>query len=108
MNLSSTVSGIDWSPVLSRMQRNKGHRLPIYPGDLKTALLEHAGLSNHPKGEAAYQLAHKIAQLTTYCDPEITYWFSHLVALIDSYEMQKVSFSYKQESVPLEAALLVR
>lgn len=61
MNSSFTVSGIDWSPVLSSVCRREGQRLPSYSGDLKAALLNHAGLSNHPKGEAAFQLAREIA-----------------------------------------------
>ena len=73
---------IDWNPILCQIKSEKGHQLPIYNGDLKTALLNHAGLTNHPKGEEAYQLAREIARLTTYCDPEIVFWFSRLVSLM--------------------------
>ena len=84
MNSSFTAeSKVDWSPVLSQMHQKVDQRLPFYPGDLKTALLNHAGLRNHPKGEAAFQLAREISRLTTCCDPEIAYWFSRLVSLID-------------------------
>lgn len=84
MQLSLTVeSEVDWSPILSQMRQQVDQRLPFYPGDLKTALLNQAGLRNHPKGEAAFQLAREISRLTTCCDPEITYWFSRLVSLID-------------------------
>ncbi|MGI0487835.1 hypothetical protein ACN4EK_20535 [Pantanalinema rosaneae CENA516] len=76
------VGSIDWQPVLSQLVRN--HRSLIYPGDLKAALLQHAGLSNHPQAEATYQLAIEISRLTTCCDPEVIYWFSRLVSLLDS------------------------
>jgi hypothetical protein len=46
--------------------------------------LHHAGLTNHPKGPEAYQIAVEIARLTTCCDPEIVYWFSRLASLITS------------------------
>jgi|GEM_PF-2985034 len=74
---------IDWQPILNQMQQDEGKRVPIYPGDLKAALLRHAGMTHHPEGEAIYQLAREIARLTTCCDPEITYWFSRLVELVD-------------------------
>jgi hypothetical protein len=74
---------IDWQPILNQMQQADGQRLPEFSGDLKTALLAHAGLTHHPKGEATYQLAREIARLTTCCDPEIAYWFSRLVELVD-------------------------
>lgn len=83
MNYSSTLNEIDWSPLLSQMQITGEHRLPTYPGDLKAALLQYAGLTNHPKGEELYQIAREIARLTTCCDPEITYWFARLVSLVD-------------------------
>lgn len=76
-------SNIDWSPVLSQMRPVADQRLPFYPGDLKTALLNHAELQDHPQGEAVFQLAREISRLTTYCDPEIAYWFSPLVTLLD-------------------------
>lgn len=84
MNSSFIVGGIDWSPIVERMRVKEGERLPSYPGDLKTALLDRAGLTESPKGEEAYQLAREIARLTTCCDPEITYWFSRLVSLMNS------------------------
>ncbi|MCL1471813.1 hypothetical protein [Argonema antarcticum] len=84
MSSSFIVGGIDWSPIVDRMRVKEGERLPSYPGDLKTALLDRAGLSDRAKGEEAYQLAREIARLTTCCDPEIAYWFSRLVSLIDS------------------------
>ncbi|MBW4459039.1 MAG: hypothetical protein KME47_02180 [Nodosilinea sp. WJT8-NPBG4] len=74
---------IDWQPILNQMQPADGHKLPIYPGNLEAALLNHAGMTHHPKGEATFQLAREIARLTTCCDPEITYWFSCLVELVD-------------------------
>jgi hypothetical protein len=82
------VSGIDWNPVLSRIQWLEGQSLPTYPGDLKTALLNHAGLVNNPKGEEAYEFAREIARLTTYSDPEIIYWFSRLVSLMNSQKQE--------------------
>lgn len=84
MNSSFTTSGIDWSPVLNLMRRREDQHLPSYCGDLKTALLNHAGLLNHPKGEETFQLAREIARLTTCCDPEIVYWFSRLISLMDN------------------------
>lgn len=72
------------------MRRSEGQRLPSYCGDLKTALLNHAGLLNHPKGEKAFQLAREIARLTTYCDPEIVYWFSRLISLMDNCEEESL------------------
>ncbi|WP_197064732.1 hypothetical protein [Leptolyngbya sp. KIOST-1] len=74
---------IDWQPILDQMIEDPRHHTPAYPGDLKAALLHHAGMSHHPKGEATYQLAREIARLTTCCDPEIAYWFSRLVELMD-------------------------
>ncbi|MDX2098748.1 MAG: hypothetical protein SFW36_13305 [Leptolyngbyaceae cyanobacterium bins.59] len=73
---------IDWQPILLRCVQT--HTLPTYPGDLKADLLAHAGLSNHAKGEQAYQIAVEIARLTTCCDPEIVYWFARLITLLDS------------------------
>lgn len=75
---------IDWQPILDQMIEDPRHRTPAYPGDLKVILLRHAGMTHHPKGEATYQLAREIARLTTCCDPEITYWFSRLVELMDN------------------------
>ena len=57
-------------------------RVPTYPGDLKDVLLNYVGLAQHPKGEKAYQLAKEIARLTTFSDPEITYWFSRITKLM--------------------------
>jgi hypothetical protein len=82
MNSSFTIQAIDWSPILHQIQVPEGQKLPTYPGDLKAALLSHAGLTNNPKGEKAYQLASDISRLTTCCDPEIVYWFSRLVSLM--------------------------
>jgi hypothetical protein len=79
-----TESEIDWQPLLDRLQRSDDQHLPLYPGNLKAALLAHAGLTNHPKAEAVYQLATEIARLTTCCDPEIIYWFSRLISLMDA------------------------
>ncbi len=81
--VQSTVCDLDWSPILQSIQLNQGHHLPTYPGDLKAALLDHAGLTHNPKGEEAYQLAREISRLSTYCDPEIVYWFSRLVTLLN-------------------------
>ena len=83
MNLHTATSGIDWNPILSRIQWIEGHSLPVYPGDLKKALLDYVGLTNNPKAEAAFQLAREIARLTTYSDPEIIYWFSRIVPVMD-------------------------
>ncbi|BAY25160.1 hypothetical protein NIES2100_49660 [Calothrix sp. NIES-2100] len=83
MDSHVTAKNIDWNTILCRIKSTKGHRLPTYTGDLKTDLLNHAGLTNHPKGEEAYQLAREIARLTTYCDPEIVYWFSRLVSVMN-------------------------
>lgn len=74
---------IDWQPILDQMIEDPRRRTPTYPGDLKASLLRHAGMTDDAKGEAAYQLAREIARLTTCCDPEITYWFSRLVELVD-------------------------
>lgn len=82
MSYSSTLNEIDWSPILEQMQ-TEGQSFPTYPGDLKAALLSHARLSHHPKAEELYQLAREISRLTTCCDPEIVYWFSRLVPLIN-------------------------
>jgi len=84
MQNSTLHDGINWSPILQSISTEKEHRLPTYPGDLKAALLDHAGLMNHPKAEEAYQLAREISRLSTCCDPEIVYWFSRLVSLLDS------------------------
>lgn len=75
---------IDWNPILLRLQTKASRSMPVYPGDLKTALLKHAGLLDHPKGEAAYQTAVEIARLTTCCDPEVIYWFSRIVSLMNA------------------------
>lgn len=83
MDLHVSAKEIDWNPILCQIKSTKAHSLPTYIGDLKTALLNHAGLTNHPKGEEIYQLAREISRLTTYCDPEIVYWFSRLVSLLD-------------------------
>ncbi|OUL20223.1 hypothetical protein [Nostoc sp. 106C] len=83
MDSHVTAKKIDWNPILCQIKYTKGHNLPTYTGDLKTALLNHAGLTNHSKGEEAYQLAREIARLTTYSDPEIVYWFSRLISLIN-------------------------
>lgn len=77
------VGKIDWEPLVSTMQEVEGKNIPTYPGNLKTALINHAGLSNNVQGEATYQLAVEISRLTTYSDLEIIYWFSRLVELID-------------------------
>lgn len=82
MSYGSPLNQIAWNPVLNRMSVADGQSLPSYPGDLKAALLNHVGLSHHPKGEELYELAQQLAKLTTYCDPEIVYWFSRLVPLI--------------------------
>lgn len=74
---------IDWKPLLDRLQYQDEKRLPLYPGDLKADLLAYAGLTDQAKGEVAYQLAVEIARLTTCCDPEIIYWFSRLVSLVN-------------------------
>ncbi|BAY06947.1 hypothetical protein [Calothrix sp. NIES-2098] len=83
MDAPTTTKDIDWSSILCQIKYTKGQSLPTYPGDLKIALLNHTGLTNNPKAEQAYQLARDIARLTTYSDPEIVYWFSRLIALID-------------------------
>ncbi|GJD19826.1 hypothetical protein RIVM261_047820 [Rivularia sp. IAM M-261] len=80
------VGGIDWNPILNRIRWIEGQRLPSYPGNLKTALLNHTGLKNHPKGREIYQLACEIARLTTFSDPEIVYWFSRIVSVMDFQE----------------------
>lgn len=74
----------DWQPLLAQLV--KRHNLPTYPGNLKAALLNHAGLEHHPKAEEAYQLAVEIARLTTCCDPEVIYWFSRLAKLLEPQE----------------------
>lgn len=84
MQTSVAIQNIDWNPILSKIQRLDEHSLPVYPGDLKTALLQHAQLSKHPKAELVYQLASDIARLTTHCDPEIVYWFSRLLPLVEA------------------------
>jgi len=83
------VDDIDWSPILNSIRYGCGQTLPTYPGDLKAALLHHAGLANHPKGSIAYQLAVDIARLTTCCDPEIVYWFSRLTCLINAQQQKE-------------------
>lgn len=75
---------MDWQAILSRMHQQEGQPYPTYAGNLKTALIIQAGLAQDDQGEALYQIAVEIAELTTCCDPEITYWFSRLVALIAS------------------------
>jgi hypothetical protein len=84
MRTSLAINEIDWSPILNRLQRVDAHSLPTYPGDLKAALLHQAALNDHPKAETVYQLASDIARLTTHCDPEIIYWFSRLLPLVDA------------------------
>ncbi len=81
MSQNLIVHGIDWQPILSQLTETEG--IPKFPGDLKDALLAHAGLSQHPKGDAVYQLAVEISRLTTCCHPEVIYWFSRLISLID-------------------------
>ncbi len=54
---SKIESGIDWQPMLDRLQCSDAQHLPTYPGDLKAALITHAGLTHNSKGETAYQLA---------------------------------------------------
>ncbi|WP_416668803.1 hypothetical protein [Egbenema bharatensis] len=81
MNSNCQTHSLDWNPILQQMQTEPGQDLPIFPGDLKTALLAHAEI-NQTVGEAAYQLAVEISQITTQSDPEITYWFSQLVSLL--------------------------
>ncbi|MEH2283197.1 MAG: hypothetical protein V7K90_18020 [Nostoc sp.] len=82
MNLNYKVGSIDWSPIIQRMESQGNCHLPTYPGDLKTVLLNHADLAQHPQGEKAYQLAREIARLTTFSDTEITYWFSKIIELM--------------------------
>ena len=84
INQNLKTSKIDWAPLFDRVQPVAGKTLPTYPGDLKTALLTHAGLSNDSQGEAMYQLAVEISRLTTCCDPEVIYWFSRLVELSET------------------------
>ena len=84
MNASLTINEIDWSPILNQLQQTDAQSLPMYPGDLKAALLHHANLNGHPKAETVYQLASDIARLTTHCDPEIIYWFSRLLTLVEA------------------------
>lgn len=83
MNTHLTSNKLDWEPILSRLQSTEKQDLPSYPGDLKTALLRHAGLTSDPRGDEAYRLAVEVSRLTTCCDSEIVYWFSRLVALIE-------------------------
>lgn len=82
MRHNNKIWEIDWNPILQKMQVEAGQSLPSYPGDLKTALLNHVGLIDQAVGEASYQLAAEIAQTSTDCDPEITYWFSQLIFLL--------------------------
>ena len=84
MSGSTTVHEIDWSLILKQLERRGAQSLPTYPGDLKAALLQHARLNGHPKADLTYQLASDIARLTTHCDPEIIYWFSRLLSLVDA------------------------
>ncbi|MHC5746133.1 MAG: hypothetical protein ACYTXT_30435 [Nostoc sp.] len=49
---------------------------------MKTVLLNHVGLAQHPQGEKAYQMVREIARLTTFSDAEITYWFSRIIELM--------------------------
>ncbi|MBD2015243.1 hypothetical protein H6F96_14850 [Microcoleus sp. FACHB-53] len=77
-----TVNGIDWTPILCRIRVEDDQDLPKYPGNLKVALLKHAGLTDHPKADEAYQTAVDIARLTTVSDPEIVYWFSRIAPLM--------------------------
>lgn len=87
-----TVKGIDWTPILCRIRLESGQTLPTYPGNLKIALLEHAGLTDHPKADEAYQTAVDIAKLTTESDPEIVYWFSRIAPLMtQETEKQRVT-----------------
>lgn len=86
MNQHLANPSVDWSPILQKMYRPADRTLPVYPGDFKGDLLHHAGLAEHPKAEVAFQLAKEISRLTTCCDPEIAYWFSRLIALIDGFE----------------------
>lgn len=83
MNRTLTPIKVDWSLIRQRMQAQPDQPLPIYPGNLKVDLIRCAGLTLHPKAETAFQLAQEIAQSTTTCDPEIAYWFSRLVSLVD-------------------------
>ena len=83
------VDDIDWSPILLCIRYGCGQTLPTYPGDLKAALLNRAGLANHPKGDEAYQLAVDIARLTTCCDPEIVYWFSRIASLMNPQQQKE-------------------
>ncbi|MEH2304015.1 MULTISPECIES: hypothetical protein [unclassified Nostoc] len=82
MSLNHKVGSIDWSPIIGSMELRGNCHVPTYLGDLKDVLLNHAGLAQHPKGEKAYQLAREIARLTTFSDPEITYWFSRITELM--------------------------
>lgn len=83
MNQLVTQTDVDWSLIHQSMQLRPGQPLPVYPGNLKTDLIRCAGLTLNDKAETAFQLAQEIARNTTLCDPEVTYWFSRLVSLID-------------------------
>nr|RNJ69593.1 MAG: hypothetical protein EDM05_09490 [Leptolyngbya sp. IPPAS B-1204] len=84
MSQSTTQTRVDWSPIRRRMQVQPDQPLPVYPGNLKVDLIRCAGLMLHPKAEPIFRLAQEIARSTTDCDPEIAYWFSRLVALIET------------------------
>ena len=90
MSQSTTQARVDWSPISQRMQVQPDQPLPIYPGNLKVDLIRCAGLMLHPKAEPIFQLAQEIARSTTDRNPEIAYWFSRLVALIDTDEDGKL------------------
>jgi hypothetical protein len=87
MNPQLVTSNIDWNLIWGQL--NQKQDLPNYPGDLKAALLQHAGLAHHPQGEAVYQLAVEISRLSTCCDPEIIYWFSRLVTLLEGTPLEQ-------------------
>jgi Cft2 family RNA processing exonuclease len=95
---NSITCEIDWNPILQRIQIEEGHQLPTYPGDLKAALLTHAGLDHHSKGEEVYQLAREISRLSTCCDPEIVYWFSRLIVLLDLRTRNNLNTSANQNN----------
>jgi hypothetical protein len=82
--LTESRPQISWDVIQQQMQSRPNQPLPTYPGNLKVALIRCAGLPLHGKADIAFQLAQEIARNTTYCDPEIAYWFSRLVSLIDS------------------------
>jgi hypothetical protein len=78
-----TANRLDWEPILNCLQKSFESNLPTYPGDLKAALINHAGLTNDPRGEEIYKLSVEISRLTTCCDSEVIYWFSRLAALMN-------------------------